>query len=373
MHYFSLLFIALLAFSSCKTKHTKPTTGTELSENVDSSVDQPANARLVQPANNSQAQPEPTLVEQVSDRTEMQVPSNEIVVANSAAQRTKIAKVENNPPSAPVKMNTENLQHLQRETSKPAPKKIQMPEPVAQTQVPPSTSPRRAPDTPVAENKKPAPTKTTKPEHSFWNALLQTFVTNEGLVDYEGIKRNVSRLDEYLDMLENNPVQPDWSNNEKLAYWINAYNAYTVKMIVKNYPVGSIRDLHGGETWDVKWIELGGEKLSLNNIEHDIIRKEFDEPRIHFAVVCAALSCPPLANEAFTASNLKSLLEKRTTSFINNPKFNKTGEGKISEIFNWYGKDFGDVRAYVNKYAKQDLPSGKDISFLDYDWGLNKQ
>ncbi len=160
-----------------------------------------------------------------------------------------------------------------------------------------------------------------------------------------------------------------------MAFWINAYNANTIKLILKKYPVKSITDLDGGKPWDVKWIKIGSKTYSLNNIEHDIIRPRYKDARIHFAVNCAAASCPPLPNKAFTAANLNSLLESRTRSFVRNSKYNTINDDavKVSKIFDWYGEDFGDLREYLNKYAATEIPEGTEIGFAEYDWALNKQ
>ena len=217
--------------------------------------------------------------------------------------------------------------------------------------------------------------KANAPDHGVFDALLKQYVNSRGDVNYAGLKKEEGKLDAYLGTLANATPARDWSRNEALAYWINAYNAYTLKLLLKNYPVKSITDLHGGKPWDVKWIELGGKTYSLNNIEHDIIRPRYKEPRIHFAVNCAAASCPPLPNKAFTPSNLNSLLESRTRSFIRNDNYNTITDGKVavSKIFEWYGEDFGDLREYLNKYAETTIPAGTDITFRDYDWALNKQ
>ena len=209
--------------------------------------------------------------------------------------------------------------------------------------------------------------------HSVWNNMLQAHVTSSGNVNYAGFKRNALTLENYLFTLRQNPPQASWSKNAQLAYWINAYNAYTIKLIVDNYPVSSIMELHDGKPWDVKWIEIGNKTYSLNNIEHDIIRAKFDEPRIHFAVNCAAKSCPPILNRAWTAKNLEANLEAQTRTFINDSRYNQISAGgaKLSKIFEWYAKDFGDLATYVNKYASRKVKAGR-IDFLEYDWALNE-
>ena len=214
------------------------------------------------------------------------------------------------------------------------------------------------------------------PSHDQWNQLLQKYVNSKGDVNYAGFKSNEAALQSYLDLLTKNPPQSSWSRNEQLAYWINAYNAYTVKLIVDNYPISSIMDLHGGKPWDVKWIRLGDKTYSLNNIENDIIRPRFKEARIHFAVNCAAASCPPLLNQAFTATRLNTQLEKQTKSFINNTSYNKIkpGEVQISKIFEWYKSDFGSsLIDYLNPYTEIDIKKNAQVKFKEYNWSLNKQ
>lgn len=213
------------------------------------------------------------------------------------------------------------------------------------------------------------------PDHSAWDALLQKYVNSQGMVNYQGFKKDKAALDAYLENLSNNPVQSAWSGNEQLAYWINVYNAYTIKLIVDNYPVSSITKLKGGKPWDVKWIKLGTKTYSLNQVENEIIRPQFKEPRIHFAVNCAALSCPPLLNRAWTADKLNANFNRTTKAFINNPTFNKITAGKIqvSKIFDWYGEDFGNLIGYLNKYSDTKIRSNAKVEFLEYDWALNKQ
>ncbi len=209
--------------------------------------------------------------------------------------------------------------------------------------------------------------------HKAFEQLLQKYVDDTGKVNYKALKTDKAALDAYCQLLTDNPPQEGWSRNEALAYWINAYNAYTLKLIVDNYPTSSIIKLDGGKTWDVRRIKIGGNKYSLNNIENDIIRPKFQEPRIHFAVNCAAKSCPPLWNHAYTADNLETALESRARAFINNSSFNTLAgnRARVSKIFDWYGADFGDLRAYLNKYADNPLDANASIRFNEYDWDLN--
>lgn len=212
-----------------------------------------------------------------------------------------------------------------------------------------------------------------KANHDAWDKLLRQYVSASGKVNYAGFKSNKSALDAYLKHLADNPVANDWSRNEKMAYWINAYNAFTVKLIVDNYPLSSITKLHGGKPWDVKWIKLGDKTYSLNNIENDILRPRYKDVRIHFAVNCAAKSCPPLLNKAWTATNLNSNFERQARQFINNASFNKIEKNKvqISKIFEWYAGDFGNIIDYLNKYSNTKINSSAKVEYLEYNWELN--
>ncbi len=212
------------------------------------------------------------------------------------------------------------------------------------------------------------------PAHNAWDSLLQQYVSESGQVNYKGLKANPAALESYCRLLADNPPQDSWSREEQLAYWINAYNAFTMKLIVDNYPTASILRFDGGKTWDVKRIVLGGKKYSLNQIENEVIRLQFKEPRIHFAVNCAAKSCPPLYNHAYTTANLDSTLEVRARQFINNPSYNTLSANKaaVSKIFDWYGADFGDLKKYLNRYAKTPLKAKATVVYKEYDWDLNE-
>lgn len=210
--------------------------------------------------------------------------------------------------------------------------------------------------------------------HDAWNRLLGKHVSAAGKVDYKGFKADQQALDAYLQQLAANPPAGTWKRADQMAYWINAYNAFTIDLIVDNYPVSSILKLDGGKTWDVKRILLGGKKYSLNQIENEILRPEFKDARIHFALNCAARSCPPLYNKAFTAKNLERALEQRTRQFINDARFNTLSAGKasVSKIFEWYAADFGDLKTFLNKYAGVKMDAGASIGFVEYNWELNE-
>ncbi|TBW29914.1 DUF547 domain-containing protein [Gramella sp. KN1008] len=211
-------------------------------------------------------------------------------------------------------------------------------------------------------------------DHSVWNALLQEYVTEDGWVDYKGFKTDRQKLDQYLTMLSDQSPADSWSTAELLAYYINLYNAYTVDLILRNYPLKSIKDLNG--PWTREFIRVGDTRISLGGLEHSILRK-MNEPRIHFAINCASVSCPKLMNEAFTAENIEEQLEKATRQFINSDK-NEISEKsvKLSSIFDWYKGDFTEdgqsLIEYVNRYSNIRINSDASVSFKDYDWNLNE-
>jgi hypothetical protein len=226
---------------------------------------------------------------------------------------------------------------------------------------------------------------TTPPSHQIWDQLVKTHVKPNGMVDYKGFIREKAKLESYLKLLsENAPDRKTWSKNQQLAYWINAYNAFTVKLIVDNYPTKSIRDLGPKlkiplikDVWHYKFFKIGGVETSLDEIEHSIIRKEFDEPRIHFAINCASVSCPPLLNEAFTPEKLESQLQKVAIGFINDPTRNKItpDNAQISSIFSWFQGDFtkkGSLIDFLNRYSKVKIKPNAKISHLNYNWSLNE-
>lgn len=221
--------------------------------------------------------------------------------------------------------------------------------------------------------------------HATWNVLLKKHVDQKGMVNYQGMLKDSLELNEYLNLLrENHPNEENWSVDERLAYWINAYNAFTVRLIIRNYPVKSIKDIAGkipfvNTPWDIQFIQIEDETYDLNNLEHGIIRKEFDEPRIHFVLVCAAMSCPKLRNEAFTAEKLEAQLEEEAIYFFNNPAKNEisTEKIKISKLLDWYWGDFKGIAKsrveYVNRYSTTKVNVDAEVDFMDYQWELNEQ
>lgn len=243
----------------------------------------------------------------------------------------------------------------------------------------PSPTGTGAKQPPTAEPSKPQPVEPVRtsalPNHDAWDKLLQQYVNAEGRVNYEGFKKDKSRLEAYLKTLETNPPQGNWPKNEQMAFWINAYNAATIKLIIDHYPLASITHLDGGKPWDVKRVKIGSQTYSLNQIENDILRPQFRDARIHFAVNCAALSCPPLLNRAWTAAYLDRYFDQQAKAFINNRRFNKISatSAQVSRIFEWYAADFGTLTTFLNQYAAVKIAAGAKLTYLEYDWGLNKQ
>lgn len=224
------------------------------------------------------------------------------------------------------------------------------------------------------------------PSHDIWNVLLQKHVNEEGWVNYKGFKQDQERLEQYLELLSTHaPDEAEWSKNEQLAYWINAYNAFTVKLIIDNYPVKSIRDLDPAlsiptinTVWHKKFFKIGGKETSLDEIEHDILRKEFDEPRIHFAINCASYSCPPIRAEAYNADIIDEQLHEQAILFINDPLRNYIKDDKVmlSGIFKWFKRDFtksSSLIAYLNTYSRIQISESAEIEYLPYDWRLNDE
>jgi len=203
-------------------------------------------------------------------------------------------------------------------------------------------------------------------------------VNASGEVDYQGFIADSTKLNAYLRSLSNCPPHKQQSESEQLAYWINAYNAFTVMLIVQHYPVASIRDIRKvGSVWDMKFFRIGDEVMSLNDIEHQILRKRFEEPRIHFAIVCASRSCPQLRNEPYTAIKLEQQLEEQAKQFINDATKNRISNNRLqlSSIFKWFGKDFATsttLVGFITKYSAVPLADEPKVSYLDYDWSLNE-
>lgn len=265
---------------------------------------------------------------------------------------------------------------------------------------------------------------TTNPDAGFsydaYAATLRAYVDDNGMVDYQALKADHQRLDEFLLAMArvDKAAYDEWSEDAQVAFWINAYNALTLKVIIDHYPIkaglisglaypkNSIRQIPG--VWDrIKWLVIG-QRLTLNQVEHAILRGQdeelaeqygrFNEPRIHVALVCAAMGCPELRREPYVGERLDDQLDDQSRIFVNNPeKFRidrDAGTVHLSSIFQWFGGDFvetylpeegfGDhsqaeraVLHYASTYLPPDdaayLREGDfSIKYLDYDWSLNE-
>jgi len=235
--------------------------------------------------------------------------------------------------------------------------------------------------------------KISTQDNQMYNNILKKYV-KDGLVDYKNLVDD-KHLDKYLQQLsETNP--DNFSRNEKLAFWINVYNAFTIQIVRDNYPIESMNELSTGgkiighllgkTVWDKEFITINNHNYSLNGIEHKILRK-MDEPRIHFAIVCASISCPELLNEAYEADKIDAQLESQAIIFLNDESRNQFAienrKASISEIFNWFGEDFGKDDEEILIYASKFLPVSIqtdinqsvqqwEVSFKDYNWNLNE-
>ncbi|WP_010135019.1 DUF547 domain-containing protein [Ochrovirga pacifica] len=213
-----------------------------------------------------------------------------------------------------------------------------------------------------------------------WNNLLQKFVNTKGEVDYRGLSKDSSQLDLYLTYLAQLNFNKLPSKKAQKALWINAYNAYTIKLILDNYPLTSIKDIKQNKknAWEIPFVKVASKTYTLNYIEHEILRKQYKDPKIHVGVNCASVSCPALPNVAFTENNIDELLTKGMLNFINNPQRNVLTKNTInlSQIFNWFLDDFtqhSDLITFINQYSKIHINPNATINYLEYNWTLNSQ
>ena len=214
--------------------------------------------------------------------------------------------------------------------------------------------------------------------HAAFNQLLQKHVSASGMVNYVGFNKDKAKLQDYIKSLTSVNTS-SLSQNEQLAFWINAYNALTIDQILRNYPLKSIQNIAGGKVWDQNLpYQFGGKTITLNTIEKKtLLGSNLFDARVHFAVNCAAVSCPTLINKAYTADNVQALLTQNTKAALANPAFNKitTAKASISSLFNWYKADFekaeGSVVNFINKYSTTKINSNTKIDYLDYNWNLN--
>lgn len=229
-------------------------------------------------------------------------------------------------------------------------------------------------------------------EHKAFGLVLSKHVTrvgNQTLADYRSLKIDLSELKAYLKGLSDLPKSEfdSLTKEAQLATLINAYNGQTLYLVAQNYPVKSIRDIGPfySTPWKKDFISWQGKEVSLDHLEHELIRKKFQEPRIHFALVCAAMSCPNLRTSAYTTQGLEKELALAAKEFLNDPKKNwaelKTDSAilHLSSIFKWYGSDFGSPEKLqgflVENMGLKERLGGKKVTldYLDYDWSLNEK
>ena len=226
-------------------------------------------------------------------------------------------------------------------------------------------------------------------DHSGWQTVLDDYLVSDdpsgiNLFDYQALDEDgTDELDDYLAQMQSLDIR-QYSRAEQFAYWVNLYNSLTIKVIADNYPVGSIREIAGsgigGGPWNNVATVLHGHEVTLNDIEHRILRPIWQDYRIHFAVNCASIGCPNLQDEAFTASNTEELLESSANQFLQHPRaLALDGDTlKLSSILKWYQVDFGDNETQMLETiaehlspAQQTAIAGKHATQYHYDWSLN--
>ncbi|MDA7915713.1 DUF547 domain-containing protein [Verrucomicrobia bacterium] len=221
--------------------------------------------------------------------------------------------------------------------------------------------------------------------HAKFTSILVGHVENER-VNYRKLKAAPEKLTAYLDSLASvmRPEFEGWEESQQIAFMVNLYNATTLKLIADHYPVKSIKKIGGlfSGPWDQKVVRLFGREFDLNHVEHGVLRKEYEEPRIHFALVCGAKGCPPLRIEAYRGADLEEQLNDQGRKFFSQRNKNKVDKVKrtiyLSPIFKWFNGDFekksGGIREFVGPYlVGVDLTKGDwRIRYTDYDWSLNE-
>ena len=218
----------------------------------------------------------------------------------------------------------------------------------------------------------------TKADHTLWDELLKDHVNENGAVNYKTFKPQQNKLSDYLIELKNNAPAVDWTDKERMAYYINLYNAYTIKFILTKYPVNSAKEARysGKDIWHLKLVKSGKEIYTLTHLETAIL-KQIRDPRFYFAINCAAVSCPKLMNSAFTAQNLEESLNRLTKAFINDKNHNiiSAKKVKLSKVFEWHYNDFITSKIslidFINTYSTIKINNDAKVEYLDYNTNLN--
>jgi len=224
--------------------------------------------------------------------------------------------------------------------------------------------------------------QSSPPRWDDWEEMLKRYVQSDGRVKYEAWQYEAKKLEELIAALGLNAPSAHWAYQDQLAYWINMYNAASVSLMLRHYPVKSIREIKSmsripffGSIFDRPFIPVAGMKLSLNDIEHRILRR-LKEPRIHFAINCASESCPALSREAYTSRKLEKQLQNGTIRFLSDPDRNEIKEdhNELSSVFNWFLDDFGGEEGLREKMkewtGRETLP--ERIQFKKYNWKINE-
>jgi hypothetical protein len=224
-------------------------------------------------------------------------------------------------------------------------------------------------------------------DHSLLDQILKQYVDDEGLVDYNGIAKD-RRFPDYLKSLETAKVQ-ELTRDGQLAFWINAYNAVMIDKVIEKKPSKSVLETAIPGLWISTKIfksrenTVANREVSPDDIEHEILRKEFKEPRIHFAIICASRGCPPMPRAAYTEENVQARLEEETRMYLNSARGTRIDREEntlyVSKIFDWFGEDFirksGSIEEFIRPYVDEEVRLFLDrkpkISFLKYNWALN--
>jgi hypothetical protein len=224
-------------------------------------------------------------------------------------------------------------------------------------------------------------------DHSDFDRTLKAYVDDKGLIDYNGIAQE-ARFDRYMESLKTAKVE-DLSNDGQLAFWINAYNAVTIAKVIKWKPEKSVRETFIPGVWTstrfytTREHTVAGRLMSPDDIEHEILRKNFNDPRIHFAIICASTGCPPQPRFAYTEENVQAMLEEETREYLNSERGTRIDRAKntlyLSKIFEWFGDDFikksgsviNFIKPYVDAEVRAFMEQDPEISYLHYDWALN--